>query len=329
MLVDKAKIIARAERAIREKAFPGCVIGVSQNGTREILVTGGFTYEDSSPRVTADTVYDLASITKSIPTASLALTFISEGKLQLSDPVKKYIPELQNDYGATIEDLLRYRVRGARMSTLPYRTFEEVRTHIIENGFDGPPGSSAYANAPAFVLGIVLERIAGSSLAVLGHRYFFEPLGMKHTSFFPAESDCAPTEIQSGEVIQGIAHDESTRIFARARRTVGHAGLFSTAGDLLKFLEAMLDGRLSVVREGAQLGLGWAIAEPWFAGSHVSDSAFGKTGFTGTSVLVDGAKTTALVILSNRTYPTRPPDAASQESAINIFRRDIADIVFA
>src|SRR6185369_8929321 len=104
----------RVQAAIEAKVFPGCVIGILRNGAKEIYPFGTLIYH-SAEQVTENTVFDLASITKSIPTASLALIFVAESRLNLSDNVTKYIPELQNDYGATIEDLLRYRVRGARM----------------------------------------------------------------------------------------------------------------------------------------------------------------------------------------------------------------------
>jgi CubicO group peptidase (beta-lactamase class C family) len=325
----REEITERAGRAIGEKVFPGCVVGVSQNGTREIFPFGGFTYESDSPRVAENSVYDVASITKSIPTASLAAVFIEEGKIALNDLVKKFVPELQNDFGATIEDLLCYCVRGKRMSTLHFKTFEEIRTHILESGFDGSPGESSYTNLPAYILGIVLERVSESSIAALGNKYFFEPLEMTHTTFFPSVSDCVPTEIQSGETIQGIPHDESARIFAEARRTVGHAGLFSTAGDLLVFLEAVLNDEYPTILQNAKKGLGWTTNQEFFMGKFTSVHAFGKTGFTGTSIVADPEKKTTLVILSNRTFPTRPSDPISLTSAINTFRREIADIVFA
>ena len=318
--------------------FPGCVVGVvSSGGDREIFPFGRFTYESGSPEVREDTIYDLASITKSIPLASLALTLIAERNLNLNEKVKAFIPELQNDHGATVEDLLRYRVRGPRLSHLRFRTHEEIRTHVFEHGFDGPPGESEYANVPAYVLGFAVERIGGESLATLGHKYFFEPLKMERTNFFPERSACAPTEIQDGKVIQGIVHDESARVFAKAGRTVGQAGLFSTAGDLLNFVETLfrksgfrksgpgfMKSRFSVIAEGAEAGLGWEVNDG-HRKSIIPKGTFGKTGFPGTSVVVDRAKGKALVILSNRTYPRRHADS----SAINSFRCDIADIVFA
>ena len=317
-------VTKEANAAIAARAFPGCVIGVVRsNGEREIKVFGKLTYESNGEDVTKDTVYDLASVTKSIPVASIALTMIAEGKLQLLDPVKKYIPELENNHGATIEDLLRYRVQGPRMSELAARfsTFEQIRTHIFETGFNAPPRESIYTNLPAFILGMVLERVGGAMLPTLAHQYFFGPLEMNHTTFFPSVSDCAPTEIVDGEEIRGIPHDESARVFARARRAVGHAGLFSTAGDLLNFLEALLKGKLPTVANGAQKGLGWQLSDPRFMSEKCGPHTFGKTGFTGTSVVCDIDRGIAFVILSNRTYPTRPLD----DSAMYAFRAAVAE----
>jgi CubicO group peptidase (beta-lactamase class C family) len=260
--------------------------------------------------------------------------FVAEGKFALSDEIKKFIPELQNDFGATIEDLLRYRVRGPQMSRLNYPTFEQIRTHIFEQGFSAPPGESEYSNLPAFLLGIILERVGAEILPALANNYLFEPLQMNDTTFFPHDiSRIAPTEIVDGKEIRGVVHDESARKFAEKRRAVGHAGLFSTAPDLLKFLEALLQGNSpvggSTVAEAAEQGLGWSVNQQWCMGSRVSKMTFGKTGFTGTSVVVDHEKGIGLVILSNRTYPTRPPDATSIHSAINSFRAQVAEIVFA
>ena len=318
----------RAEQAIKERIFPGCVVGIIRtDGLREIIPVGTL---DGHASVQEDTLYDLASITKSIPLASLALTLAAEnpgrlpGRFNLPGKVVEYLPELQNDHGATIEDLLRYRVTGPRLSQLHLKTFEEIRTYVFEHGFDGPAGDGAYTNLPAFLLGVIVERVTGEILPTLANRYFFEPLGMSDTTFFPSDLErIAPTEIVDDEEIRGIVHDESARVFARARRAVGHAGLFSTAPDLLKFLEALLNGKLPAVVEGAQKGLGWEVKRDWM-GSKGSERVFGKTGFTGTSILCDVERGIGLVILSNRTYPHRPRD----NSAINAFRKDIADIVF-
>ncbi len=325
------EIANRVEEAIAEKVFPGCVVGVVKgSGERDVIPFGHLTYEANAPEVCEDTIYDLASITKSIPTASLVLNFLNKGTFNLSDPVKKYIPELHNDYGATIEDLLTYMVHGVQMSALADKTPEDISNYIFAGGFNGPPGKSEYTNLPAFLLGMIVERVGGGSLDVLAREYFFDPLGMKDT-FFPnvrlRKSNIAPTEIVDGEEILGIVHDESARVFARAGRAVGHAGLFSTAPDLLNFLESLLrinDRFTKSIIDGARRGLGWQINQPGFMGTHAGPCTLGKTGFTGTSVVVDIERGIGFVILSNRTYPKRPVDAI----AINEFRADIANIFF-
>lgn len=315
----------RTQNAIAEGVFPGCVIGiVRKSGRRDVLPYGRLTYAPDAPFVREDTMYDLASVTKSIPVASLALVLAEERRLSFRDKVVTFIPELHNDYAATIEDLLRYRVAGPRLSTLPFTTFEEVRTHVLEKGFDGPPGQERYANVPAFLLGIVIERISGMTLPALAEKYLFGPLSMRDTTFFPHDiARTAPTEIVGGKEVHGIVHDESARLFAHKRHAVGHAGLFSTAPDMLNFLEALVAGDYRSVLHGAEHGLGWQTSGE-FLGTR-GKRRFGKTGFTGTSILLDRRASAGLVLLSNRTYPTRPADSA----AINAFRADIANIVFA
>ncbi len=334
-----AAIKVRAERAIEETVFPGCAIGLIRANKRIVIPLGTI---DGHVPTQENTIYDLASITKSIPVASLALVLMQENppRLNLGVRVVEYLPELQNDYGATIEDLLRYRVTGPRMSDLKLKTFEEIRIYVLEHGFGGLPGESVYTNLPAFILGLIIEKVTGETLPALADRVFFRPLQMKETSFSPCNSDAristgrqkcvcsriAPTEIMNSEEVRGIVHDESARVFARARRAVGHAGLFSTAPDLLKFLDALLSGKFPAVVDGAQKGLGWEVKREWMGNFAARQglAVFGKTGFTGTSILCDVERGIGLVILSNRTYPHRPPD----NSAINLLRKDIADIVF-
>jgi len=319
------RIEVRAKRAIEEKVFPGCIIGiVHADGARHVFPFGCLAY-GASEQVTESTLYDLASITKSIPTASLAASFVSEKKLAFSDVVKHHIPELANDQGATIEDLLHYRVKGAQLSKLPYKTFEEIRTHVFEHGFEEVSrDDGVHTNLPALILGIILERVGGKSVHVLAHEHFFGPLGMENTTFFPDSSVCVPTEIDVRGEVCGLPHDESAYLFAAKRRSVGHAGLFSTTPDLLKFLDALLKGRFPHIVECAKKGLGWQVDDPNFMGHHAGPGVFGKTGFTGTSVVCDTERGVGFVILSNRTFPKRPPDSR----AITAFRRDIADIIF-
>lgn len=318
---------ARAERAIKEGVFPGCVIGiVHASGERTLMPFG--TLSRGSEAVQEDTVYDLASVTKSIPLATLALDLVAEGALALEQRVVDHIPELQNHFDATIEDLLRYRVVGERLSRLEHLSPERFLERVLARGFTAPPSDRSYSNLPAFLLGVLIERLLGADLATLASERYFLPLHMERTTFAPLScAGVAPTERDaSGSDVCGIPHDESARTFARAGRAVGHAGLFSTAGDLLTFLERMLIHD-SVRRRMAERGLGWSVNEPFFMGGMAGERTIGKTGFTGTSVVCDRDRGLGLVILSNRTYPERPHDALSVDSAINHFRRNIADCI--
>jgi len=169
---------------------------------------------------------------------------------------------------------------------------------------------------------------------------------MRHTTFNPLhvadKKEIAPTEIcpWRKKTIQGEVHDEAS--YTLGKRKLGIAGLFSTAPDLLHFLEMLLNygeqGGISYLkpktvqkmasdqlRNGyTPAGLGWQLSNKNFMGKSCSEHTFGMTGFTGCSVVCDLEKETGLVILSNRTWPHRPQNS----EAINEFRRDIADIVF-
>lgn len=327
----RSAITAAAEAAIVHRVFPGCSIGCIKVGEEPIYISAGaHTYDVGSPAVHERTQYDVASITKSIPTASLALALAHEGKLSLESLVRDYIPELHNDYDATIRDLLTYRVSGARLSDLKLLDSDSMLAHVFSTGFKEAPGDRAYANLPALLLGIVIERATGTNLDVLARRYFFEALHMNDTALYAgaAFAHAVPTEIDEwrGPVV-GVAHDESAYVLGRSGRVSGHAGLFSCTADLLVFLTKLLESKEDIWRAiatGAEEGLGWQVSDAAFMGQFAEEKAFGKTGFTGTSVLATRGNGVALVILSNRTYPRRPQD----HGAINAFRAQVSSIVY-
>ncbi len=316
-----------ATRAVKDGVFPGCTIAVVRKGERSVRAFGTLALNGEQTR--EDTVYDLASVTKSIPVSSLILKLIDDKAMGLGDLVRTWIPELQNDHATTIEDLLRYRVHGEPMSLIAHLSPKEIRQHIFATGFADLPGESQYSNLPAYLLGIVIERVSGKSLDVLAREIFFDPLHM-HSTFFPVAGSVrdvahtiAPTETEETGDVVGIVHDESARAFAREGIVVGHAGLFSNAGDLATFLEALIAGSFPYIVKGAQKGLGWELNRGTFMGSHFGPRTFGKTGFTGTSVVCDCDRGVGLIILSNRTYPTRPQN----NEAMNAFRAAVAELV--
>jgi CubicO group peptidase (beta-lactamase class C family) len=344
-------ITIRVHRALQEKIFPGCVIGViDRAGWHMVAPFGKFTFEEASPDVGEDTLYDTASITKAIPTSSLALMLLDRGEVSLNDLLIRYIPEFSNSMRnrVRIKHLLTYSIDGYGLGAYKDMSSNEITRTIFTKDFEQEPGTLfKYTNIPAFLLGLVVERVMGASLDVLATEYFFRPLGMEHSTFHvpPSEQHLVPpTEIcpWRGQVVQGVVHDESAWRFAHEGKVVGHAGLFSTVPDLMRFARMILDGGIvgerryfseRIIREmytnqlsipGETCGLGWEMGQVRYIGTQASQKTFAKTGFTGCLFACDMEQGKAFVILSNRTFPRRSPNS----DAINAFRADIANIVF-
>lgn len=342
-------ITKRVNQALLEKVFPGCVIGVVRlNGERQVLPFESFTYDADSLKVQQDSIYDIASLTKSIPTASLALMLIEQGKLHTTDKLIQYIPEFTNSDrdGVLIQHLLTYTLDGYGLAALNLESADDVIHTLLTHNFEKRPGTVfKFTNIPAALLGLVIERISGSTLDVLADEYFFSPLHMQRTTFFPERfprSEIVPTEKDDWRgLVHGKVHDESAYVCKKDNKIMGHAGIFSTAGDILNFMEMLLNkgtfkGRTyfsadmiarMYTNQIAELddftGLGWELHQPRFMGSKCTEQTFAKTGFTGTLCVSDIEKGIAYVILSNRIFPQRPLDSI----AINKFRADIGEIV--
>lgn len=354
----KDTIAEVAQQAIKDKVFPGCVIGiVKRDGSREVLPFGTTTYEPSSSPVKENTIYDVASLTKSIPTSSLALQLIDEGRLKLSDKLIDYVPEFNNAdrENVLIKHLLTYTLDGYGLASamdgtdgasLYKRKASDMIQVLLTRDFEKRPGTVfKYSNIPAALLGMVIEKISGATLDYLANEKFFKLLAMNRSTFspeiFPLQ-EIAPTEIDDWRgTVHGVVHDESAYICKKENMIVGHAGLFSTAPDILNFLEMLLNrgsfhGKKFFSEEIIKqittnqipelndfTGLGWELNQPRYMGEYCTPHTFGKTGFTGTLCVCDMEKGIAYVILSNRTYPKRSPDS----QAINAFRKKIGEIV--
>jgi len=318
------ELISLARNAIQNRVFPGCVIGVISGDEITVLPFGRYTYAPDSPVVSESSLYDCASLTKSVVTATLALQLLAENRLTLSSKLIEFVPEYstKNREGVTVLHLLTYTLGNTLPLSRAGNTPEEIFSAVCVEDTRPPGTVFSYSNTPAYFLGIVLERITGSPLDLLARERIFWPFRMDSTTFRPRGA--APT--QAG--IQDMVHDESARIFARAGKTVGHAGLFSTVPDTLSFLNALLrcnDQRFCTnqIPHLGVAGLGWELDQEWM-GKRRSKRTFGKTGFTGCSIAANFETAQALVIFSNHTYPTRP----ASSSAINALRREMCDIVF-
>ena len=351
-MTSNAAIRERLKRGVVEHVFPGAVTGVvTRAGKRDFITAGRFTYDESSPMIVEDTVYDVASITKAVPVGLLALRYIEEGKLGLDEQVVKYIPEVSmpGREKGLIRHLLTYTYVLAKNLdpnfSYEHQRAEDIFDFLYHRSFAFSPGSRyQYSNTPANLLGVILERISGKKLYALAQERVLDPLGMSHSGFHPSKpEEIPPTEIVSwrGEV-QGIVHDETAFILERAGYDPGCAGLFSNANDVLNVAEMILNGgsfggvqiftertvslmvtnALSMAEQSC--GIGWELNQPRFMGRHAHEHMIGKTGFTGTCMVIDPKSGRAFVHLSNRTYPKR-----GSADPINAVRRDIADAVFA
>lgn len=337
-------------QAIAERVFPGCVIGyIKKNGKREIFPFGTYTNESGSREITKNSIFDVASVTKSIPTAMLALKAIEQEKLKLSHKLIDWVPEFTGSFRDQIH--IRHLLTQTcsfdlKLSTLKNRSAQGILDAILSAPLLSPPGKSFfYCNTTSILLGLVIERVYNRSLDVLAHEYFFNPLAMDNTCFYPDETmrqEIVPSEIDHWRkrTIQGEVHDESAWVL-RSIMTPGSAGLFSTVPDLLNFLEMILHGGLFdsqrifntktilkiqknyMDRGKGNCGLGWELNQVRYMGKQCSNITIGKTGFTGCVVLCDFKKETGIAFLSNYTYPKRKQNA----EAINRLRAHVATVI--
>ncbi|MCX7726138.1 MAG: beta-lactamase family protein [Chitinispirillaceae bacterium] len=345
----KEKIEEFLKASIEKGIFPGCAFGVIAGHQKITGAVGKLTYDTESPYVNEESIYDVASVTKTIPTSSLALKLIEEKLISFDNLLIDIIPEYKGNYREEINiyHLLSHSLDfGFALSSLKNKSPNEIIDFILNANLCSPPGSNfSYSNTTSILLGMVLERVTGLPLDRLSEKIFFSPLNMKKTSFHPEElekSQIAPSEIDPwrGGIVQGVVHDESA--YAMRPRVVGSAGLFSTVMDLMNFVEMLLNngeynGKIFFSEISLRLiysnhikknfpisSGGWELKNPSFMGERCSHLCFGKTGFTGCSVVIDPLKKIGIILLSNHTFPKRRKD----RSVINEIRREMADLVY-
>jgi beta-N-acetylhexosaminidase len=317
--------------ALASRAFPGGVLAVGKDGALvHLRPFGALTYAPDAPVVTADTLYDLASLTKVIVTTTMAMMLVDDGKLDLSKPVTAFLPGFRGNgkEQVTVEHLLTHSAGFEWWAPL-YKELQGKEAYLakIESlSLAYPPGTkSVYTDLGEILLGAILERVAGEDLDSFARRRILGPLGMKDTLYRPGPAlrpRIAPTEQDPwrGRLLVGEVHDENT--FALGG--VGpQAGLFGTAADVARFAQMMLNGgvydhKRLVSREtltrftrrttipGSSRALGWDTpSEGSSAGRLLSPHAYGHTGFTGTSLWIDPDRQLFVILLTNRVHPTR------------------------
>lgn len=316
-----------------------------------VVAAGNFTYDPKSPAVRADTVFDLASVTKVLATTAMAMLLHQFSALEVDTPVVEIIPEFEGS------DKRRSRVTLgmllAHNSGLPeyLRLFEESsnREELMARALAAPLETdpmtrAAYSDIGFIILGEALTRIAGEEIDIFCQREIFEPLGMANTQFNPP-ADCKsliPPTVNDIDfrrrIIQGEVHDENASVMGGVS---GHAGLFAPAADVARFGQCMALGgsplfapevvelftRRVDVPAGSSRALGWDTpSAPSQAGqyfSHDWSHCFGHLGYTGTSLWVDSGRKLVIVLLTNRTWPDR------RNKAIQQLRPRFHDAIFA
>ncbi len=325
--------------AIHDGEIPGAVLLVWHNG--QVVYRKAFGNRALEPHreaMTTDTIFDIASLTKVVATTTAVMQLVQKGEVRLNDPVAKYIPEFaQNGKDEiTVRNLLTH-FSGLRADidlTPPWEGRDAALRLAFAETPAFPPGSRfLYSDTNFMVLGALVERVSGATLDAYCARKIFAPLHMAHTRFLPPaswRSRIAPTEYdEQGKMLRGIVHDPRARLMAGV---AGHAGVFSTADDLSKFAQALLNG--SPVLSPAMVekmttpeqpptapvlrGFGWDIDSPFSSnrGELLPVGSFGHTGFTGTSIWIDPTTRTFIILLTNSVHPRGKGSAVALRSNV-------------
>jgi uncharacterized protein YbbC (DUF1343 family)/CubicO group peptidase (beta-lactamase class C family) len=331
-------------QAIAEDRLPGAVLVVGHQG--KIVYRKAYGRRALVPRpeaMTVDTIFDLASLTKAIATTSSLMKLFEEGKFRLNEKITRYIPEFQGGRSdITIRDLFTH------FSGLQPDVPLEPAWSGYENGIRlactyapaGPPGVRyVYSDINFVLLGELVRRLSGQMLSDYARQNIFPPLGMKETAFQPPAAwipRIAPTERvpKDGPPLRGVVHDPTARYMGGV---AGHAGLFSTAGDLARFAQMMLNGgEIEGVRLFSPLtvrrftepesppgqpvlrGLGWDIDSPLSSnrGKLFPIGSYGHSGFTGTSIWIDPSSKTYVILLANSVHPRQRPSLGPLRSQV-------------
>ena len=334
------------ERGIKAGGYPGASVIVGRKGAA--VYEKGFgrlTWSSSSIPVDAQrTIYDVASLSKVVGTTTAIMILYDENKIRLDDPIVSYIPT----FGGGDKDKVTVRQLLTHTSGLPAgrdiwriaQTPLEARALVLSTPLEGRPGAQyIYSDLGADVLGLLVEVVSGEPLDKFLTRRVFDPLGMNETMYRPADSlryRIAPTEVTPprGYPLRGEVHDENAYALGGV---AGHAGLFSTAADLSVFAQMMLNGGeyngvqiiskqtvdLFTSRSFGHRALGWDTAEgDYGSGRFLGPTAYGHTGFTGTSMWIDPEREMFVILLTNRVHAAR---ALRPAKVISDVRADLSD----
>ncbi|MBL8520611.1 MAG: beta-lactamase family protein [Betaproteobacteria bacterium] len=338
-----AAIERTLDQAIAEKKFPGASFWLERAGNRQAWHRGARTYEAGAAVTDAQTIFDVASLTKVVVTATAVQMLIDEGRLGMD---QRLIDHLPGCAGAgrdaiTLTHLLTHT--SGLPAGVPKRPAWSGRAAGLERACaqvptHAPGTAFRYSDVNFILLGAIVERASGETLDAFAARRIFQPLRMTRTGYRPLErfpaGEIAPTlrvldagvdsphaDLGPGAELTGVVHDPTARFMGGV---AGHAGLFSTAEDLARFARMLIDGgvtggkrllskdavaRLTASQSPAGIKerrtAGWDLDSPYARprGALFSPGSFGHTGFTGCVLWIDPAAHSFYVLLSNRVYP--------------------------
>ena len=333
-------------QAVRDDKLPGAVVSIGHQGKVVYRKAyGSRALVPAKEPMTVDTIFDVASLTKVVATTSCLMKLFEEGRFWPDDPVTKYLPEFQGGRSAiTIRDLMTH-FSGLRpdLDLEPEWSGYETGIHraLIDKPASPPKTKFVYSDINFILLGEIVKRLSGMPENEYAKKILFDPLGMKETGYLPSASmrrRIAPTETaKDGTIFRGVVHDPTARYMGGV---AGHAGLFSTADDLAKFCQMLLDGGdglfspvtirkfttpASPMGLPGVRGLGWDI-DSQYSGNRgdlfSAGASFGHTGFTGTSIWIDPLSQTYVILLANSVHP-------HLRSPVTPLRRQVATIAAA
>ncbi len=348
------------QEAVARKDFPGAVLVVGRNG--KIVYRKAFGESQWVPehlKITPDMIFDLASLTKPVATATSIMILVEQGRLSLDEKVKDYVPGFStyaDPDGKPGEDARIWHLLTHTSGLPPYTdaaeaekhfggpcTTEQLAGYIAGLKKTDPPGQAFHYSCLGYItLAHILNKITGRTIAEFSRENIFRPLKMEHTFYAPAGpyiEECVPTEVINGKPLRGVVHDPLARLQGGIS---GNAGLFSTADDLSVFAEMMLGGgrargvrilgplaaaRMTSVWPKAAFagrGLGWDLLSPYSTGRGdlFGPSAFGHTGYTGTSIWIDPETRTYVIFLTNSVHP-------DDKGSVLALRSRVANVVAA
>jgi len=316
------------QEGLAQGKMPGCVVMI---GRREgIVFHKAFGFRQTTPQqipMTVDTVFDLASLTKPIATATSVMILVQQGKIDIHATVASYLPEfaVNGKDQITVQHLLTHT--GGLIADNSIKDYAGTPEEAFEKIYNlkptAEPGAEfIYSDVGFIVLAQIVKVVSGKDVHEFSQHALFQPLGMLETSYLPADplkARAAVTEQRDGRWMQGEVHDP--RAYALGG-IAGHAGLFSTADDLARYAVMMLnhgqwgDDELlnpdtftlmttAVDIPRGRRALGWDVRTGYSSnrGDLMSSKAFGHGGFTGTGIWIDPEQNLFVIFLSNRVHP--------------------------